>query len=264
MPLVPVKCTNCGAPLIVDSAKDASICQYCHSAFVVEQAIRNYNINASVVNIYGGNSVDFIIRAGTLEKYNNASPDVVIPDSVTIIGDEAFKDCSGLKSVTVPSSVKTIGNSAFMGCSGLEKVIISNGLVNIGNSAFNGCSGLKNITIPESVVNIGHSAFFGCMSLTDITIPQNVQTIGGSAFKNCKGLTNVVFFNTVATVGFQIFEGCSNILDMNAPTDDMINITAPIQFKSRVWRSYGRCELCGGEISNLFRRCKQCGTKNRY
>lgn len=61
MPLVDAKCTNCGAPLRIDNTKDAAICQYCDSAFIVEKAINNYNItnnntiHADVVNIYNGN-----------------------------------------------------------------------------------------------------------------------------------------------------------------------------------------------------------------
>ena len=66
MPLVPCKCTNCGANLQVDNTKDAAICEFCGSAFIVEKAINNYNvtnhITAGVVNYYGGNQGDFVIR----------------------------------------------------------------------------------------------------------------------------------------------------------------------------------------------------------
>lgn len=72
MPIIPAKCTNCGASLEVDNTKDAAICPHCGSAFIVEKAINNYNttnhISADTVNIYGGNGADFVIRAGTLEN----------------------------------------------------------------------------------------------------------------------------------------------------------------------------------------------------
>ena len=63
MPLVDAKCTNCGGILSIDCAKDAAICPYCGSAYVVEKAIQNYNIsmnnlNADIVNIYAGNTAD--------------------------------------------------------------------------------------------------------------------------------------------------------------------------------------------------------------
>lgn len=48
MPLVPAKCTNCGASLQIDNTQQAAICPYCHSAYVVQQAINNYNYNVIV------------------------------------------------------------------------------------------------------------------------------------------------------------------------------------------------------------------------
>lgn len=90
MPWVAAKCTNCGANLEVDSAKDAAICPYCNTAFIIEKAINCYNvvnnITAGAVNIYGNNLDDFVIRAGILIKYNGASQDVIIPNSVVEIG----------------------------------------------------------------------------------------------------------------------------------------------------------------------------------
>ena len=43
MPLVQVKCTNCGANLEIDNTLDAAVCPYCGAAFIVEKAINNYN-----------------------------------------------------------------------------------------------------------------------------------------------------------------------------------------------------------------------------
>ena len=76
MPLVNAKCTNCGATLTVDKDKEAAVCQYCNSAFIVDKAINNYNItnniNANVVNIYGSetnkNSRDFLIEEAASPK----------------------------------------------------------------------------------------------------------------------------------------------------------------------------------------------------
>ena len=59
MPLVECKCTNCGAVLKVDKDKDAAICEFCQTPFIVQKAINNYNtinnISDSVVNIYNNN-----------------------------------------------------------------------------------------------------------------------------------------------------------------------------------------------------------------
>ena len=144
--------------------------------------------------------------------------------SVTSIGDNAFRGCSGLTSVTIPNSVSYIGKYAFASCSGLTSVTIPNSVSYIGEAAFGGCSGLtsvtvdknngtydsrdncnaiietstnklivgcKNTTIPNSVTSIGSSAFSGCSGLTSVTIPNSVTSIGGYAFSGCSGLTSV-------------------------------------------------------------------------
>ena len=223
MPLVQAKCTNCGATLQVESTKDAAICPYCGAAYIVEKAVNYFNttnsIRADVVNIYGGNSSDFVIRAGTLERYNGAASEVVIPNSVTAIGGSAFEHCSGLTSVTIPNSVTTIGGHAFSGCSGLTSVTIPNSVTTIGDSAFMYCSGLTSVTISNGVTTIGDSAFWGCTSLTNVTIPNSVTTIGGAAFHSCSGLTSVTIPNSVTTIGEgtgSVFNGCDRLTTINA------------------------------------------------
>ncbi len=73
----------------------------------------------------------------------------IIPDSVTSIGEGAFRDCSGLTSLVIPEGVKSIGRCAFEGCSGLTSLVIPESVTSIGNYAFYGCSGLKEIRIPK-------------------------------------------------------------------------------------------------------------------
>ena len=126
-----------------------------------------------------------------ISKYIGTSGDVVIPNSVTSIGEYAFWGCSGLTSVTIPNTITTIGENAFSGCTGLTSIIIPNSVTSIGSSAFSGCSGLTSITIPNGVTSIGIAAFFDCSGLTSITIPNSVTTIGEMAFEECNVLNSV-------------------------------------------------------------------------
>ena len=111
-----------------------------------------------------------------------------IPDSVTSIGDSAFRYCSSLTSVTIGDSVTTIGEYAFADCSSLTSVTIGNSVTTIVDEAFCYCSSLTSVTIGNSVTTIGDSAFYGCSSLTSVTIPDSVTTIGNGVFADCSNL----------------------------------------------------------------------------
>ena len=78
MPLTDARCTNCGGRLVVDDSKDAAICPYCKTAYVVRDAINYYNsyttnnysvdkLYADTVNINNTRSADE--RLGAAEQY---------------------------------------------------------------------------------------------------------------------------------------------------------------------------------------------------
>ena len=130
-----------------------------------------------------------------------------VPYTVTSIGDNAFRICSGLTSVTIPKSVKTIGNYAFYRCSGLTSVTIPNSVTSIGDYTFHDCAGLTSVTIPYSVTSIGDYTFLGCWRLTSVSIGNSVTTIGEAAFDGCEGLTSVTIPNSVTSIGERAFDG---------------------------------------------------------
>ena len=109
---------------------------------------------------------------------------LIIPNSVTSIGNYAFANCSGLTSITIGNSVTSIGNSAFYYCSGLTSVTIPNSVTSIGNHVFWGCSGLTSVTIPNSVTSIGGSAFYGADMPTVISLIENPFKIAGKTSGN--------------------------------------------------------------------------------
>ena len=116
--------------------------------------------------------------------YMNGSEitNLVIPNSVTSIGNLAFYGCSGLTSITIPNSVTSIGYCAFTNCTGLTSVTIPNSVTSIGNEAFMNCTGLTSVTIGNSVTSIGDYAFYECTGLISVTIPSSVTSIGERAF----------------------------------------------------------------------------------
>ena len=226
MALVSCKCTNCGATMLVDNTKDAAVCEYCGSAFVVEKAINNYNvtnnIEAGVVNVYGGNSPDFVIRGGKLEQYNGASTDVIIPNSVKVIGNKAFLNCSALSSVIIPESVTDIEDGeydtgAFYGCNGLKSITIPDNVVKIGDQAFYCCNGLSNVIIGNGVLSIGKAAFARCKNLSSVHFGNSITTIRDSAFFECNSLKKVKLPNSIINIGYNAFSSCSNLLSINIP-----------------------------------------------
>ena len=143
--------------------------------------------------------------------------DLVIPNSVTSIGDYAFYECSGLTSVTIPNSVTSIGTYAFRGCSGLTSVTIPNSVTSIWRATFADCSRLTSVTIPNSVTSIGDYAFCYCSGLTSVTIPNSVTSIGHNAFSGCSGLTSVTIPNSVTSIGTYAFRGCSGLTSVTIP-----------------------------------------------
>ncbi len=90
---------------------------------------------------------------------------------------------TGCKNTVIPNSVTSIGDYAFRGCSGLTSLTISSGVTSIGKYAFYYCSSLTSVTIPNSVTSIGDYAFSWCSSLKDVyCYAENVPSTTSNAF----------------------------------------------------------------------------------
>ena len=136
-----------------------------------------------------------------------------LPNMLESIGDDAFYQCSGINSeLTFPNTLTYLGNDAFWGCSGLTgSLTLPNALTSIGNYAFDGCIGLTGcLTLPNTLTCIGSSAFYNCSGLTgDLTLPNALTSIGDYAFYNCRGLTgSLTLPNTITSIGSNAFRYC--------------------------------------------------------
>ena len=122
-------------------------------------------------------------------------PDTIAGLPVTQIGDAAFMRHHNLRNIIIPDSVTVIGENAFQGSS-LRDISMSRNITVIGDYAFFGCYSLTDILIPDSATAIGKGAFQGCSSLQTVTIGKGVKTIGDEAFHNCHNLWDVYYTGT--------------------------------------------------------------------
>ena len=188
-----------------------------------------------IPSIYNGRDVTSIATAG-FRMYE--CTEVILPDSITSVGVNAFRyctmssirlsenlskieqcsfsDCLNLVSVDIPASLKEISMGAFSSCTSLLSVTLHEGLEIIDHTAFWCCKSLSSISIPNTVTTIGSTAF-GSTGLTFIIIPGNVVSIGSSAFSYCFDLTYARLEPGLKYLGSGAFVGCSILKDIELP-----------------------------------------------
>ena len=187
---------------------------------------------------------NFTITSGVVTLGSNCVGSVVIPASVTSIGDNAFWGATSLTNITIPASVTSIGGRAFWGATSLTSVTVQIGnpnyisdsgvlfnklsttlvsyparksgssysipssVTSIADTAFAFANSLTSITIPAGVTNIGSFAFEATTAMTSITIPAASTSIRDNAFLNASSLSSVYFLSSTAPViGDYVFSG---------------------------------------------------------
>ena len=116
--------------------------------------------------------------------------DVVVPDGVKTVNDNAFQQHYGLSSIVLPSSIESIGEYAFEECSSLSSVDLGSSVTMIGDSAFNSTSSLTSIVLPDSVSKVGNYAFRDS-HLVRISVPDTLTSFGLDAFYGCNDIMSV-------------------------------------------------------------------------
>ena len=192
--------------------------------------------------------------------------DVQIPETVTEIGQKAFKDASSVENVTFAVNTETgkvkgvekIGISAFDGCSSLQELVLPETVTEVLQGAFanegalvkadmsrtaslkkwdkesfKGDTALAEVILPTAggITAIPDGAFAGCTTLTgeNLKIPKNIVTITANAFKE-SGLKKLYIPNQVTTIGASAFEACKNLEDVHISNN--ISIISQSTFKN--------------------------------
>ncbi len=194
------------------------------------------------------------------------SGDYSVLDGTVVICDGAFYRCENLQQIILPSSVTSIGDEVFGFCENLQEInvtesnefyrdvdgvlytkdlktiicypagkkdvsfVIPPSVTNIGNEAFRDCMNLQEISIPPSVMSIGDGAFRGCRNLQEIKVVESnrvYKAIDGVLYTKdlrtiiCypKGKENVKFVipSSVTSIGFIAFNSCWNLQEISIP-----------------------------------------------
>lgn len=144
--------------------------------------------------------------------------EIVLPDTIEIIGDQAFRDCKKLKKVTFPKNLKKIEDGAFANCIALEKAIIPEGTEIVEEEAFKNCTALAEVFLPKTLQDCGFQSFDGTTALKKITFEDGITTIWGAnpiykeegIFGGC-GVEEVYLPDSVTAIEGCAFGGCTSL-----------------------------------------------------
>lgn len=134
--------------------------------------------------------------------------EITLPTTVYEIGDYAFKNCTGLKSVEIPDSLELgiISEGMFYGCTSLETIKLPDNIREIENYAFANCKSLRSFIVPKDVTQISEGTFLNCESLSNITLGNEITAIESSAFAGC-GLTEIQLPSGITSISEEAFAG---------------------------------------------------------
>ena len=224
-------------------------------AFVDEWGVKYSKDGRKLLKVPGKLSLAYSVKEGTRIICDSAFFfcgslfEIVIPSSVTSIGDWAFSFCSSLIYISIPKSVICLNGNPFAEWNGkleclspnyiyeddvlfnkdksriisfrnqnVKSYVIPSSVTSIGDWAFYGCNSLSEIVIPSSVTSISDRTFSNCDSLSKIVIPSSVTSIGGRAFSFCRSLSEIVIPSSVTSIGECAFVACRSLSEIVIPS----------------------------------------------
>ena len=139
---------------------------------------------------------DDVYYKGTMEK-------VILPEGISYIGYNAFRECKSLKEVVLPKSIKVIKKNAFCACTSLDTINVPDDIEELGERAF-AAKGFTSFTLPSGLKAVPNELFRDTPSLTEVIIPEGVEKIGKFAFYGCH-IESVRIPDSLTEVGNEAF-----------------------------------------------------------
>lgn len=146
-----------------------------------------------------------VAEENPFDTYGDYLKYIRIDEGITDIAKSAFRGIDSYSIVELPSTLKTIGNYAFGECIGLKTINFPEGLESIGENAFY-ITSIESIVLPSTITEIAEGAFSYNDRLETIIIPGNVKTIRKGAFQDCDKLTTIILCEGVETIEEKAFD----------------------------------------------------------
>lgn len=150
-------------------------------------------------------------QAGTVTE-------VVIPDSVKSLAQEAFFRCAHLEAITVPETIEEVGDNAFAETPWLEEQLKDSPLLILNGILIDGTSAEGEVEVPDTVKKILGSSFKLNRKITSVKIADTVETIGSSAFYGCEKLESVKLPKALKVIGESAFANTA-LAELTIPAD---------------------------------------------
>ncbi len=213
-----------------------------------------------LIYAYGMPQLDtYTVKPGTKVIADNAFlnckiKNIILPQSVEAIGDQAFADNEELETINIPQNVKNIQQvNPFNRCFALKqvqidskhfvfennyllssdrevlysfiiqnedcpsKVVLPDTIKTISGGCFWGMKNIEIIEIPNGLRNIKHNAFRGCKNIDNIILPNSVTSIESGAFQECENLTTIQLPNGIKSIEPYTFMECKNLTSITLP-----------------------------------------------